>query len=212
MIVQFVETMTGIRAVQAYRREPRNAEIFDDLADRYRDANIEVVPAGRDLHAGRAADRQRDHRRRAAVRRLRAVEGEMTDRRARPPSCSTCGCSSSRCRRSASSTTCSSRRRLRWRSSRACSRRNPRLARQPARPAAGGARRPRVRQRVLRLRAGARGAAGVRRCSPAGSDRRAGRHHRRRQDHHREAHDAVLRPDRRPGAARRCGPARPGRR
>ena len=51
VIVQFVETMTGIRAVQAYRREPRNAEIFADVADRYHDANIDVVPAGRDLHA-----------------------------------------------------------------------------------------------------------------------------------------------------------------
>ena len=39
VIVQFVETMTGIRAVQAYRREPRNAEIFGDLATRYRDVN-----------------------------------------------------------------------------------------------------------------------------------------------------------------------------
>ena len=37
VIVQFVETMTGIKAVQAYRREPRNQEIFEDLADRYRD-------------------------------------------------------------------------------------------------------------------------------------------------------------------------------
>jgi ABC-type multidrug transport system fused ATPase/permease subunit len=39
VIVQFVETMTGIRAVQAYRREPRNAEIFEDLAGSYRDVN-----------------------------------------------------------------------------------------------------------------------------------------------------------------------------
>jgi ATP-binding cassette, subfamily B, bacterial len=39
VIVQFVETMTGIRAVQAYRREPRNAQIFGDLATRYRDVN-----------------------------------------------------------------------------------------------------------------------------------------------------------------------------
>ncbi len=39
VIVQFVETMTGIRAVQAYRREGRNAEIFGDLATRYRDVN-----------------------------------------------------------------------------------------------------------------------------------------------------------------------------
>ena len=39
VIVQFVETMTGIRAVQAYRREPRNQEIFSDVAGRYRDVN-----------------------------------------------------------------------------------------------------------------------------------------------------------------------------
>ncbi|HKV18192.1 MAG TPA: ABC transporter ATP-binding protein [Mycobacterium sp.] len=39
VIVQFVETMTGIKAVQAYRREPRNQEIFEDVADRYRADN-----------------------------------------------------------------------------------------------------------------------------------------------------------------------------
>ncbi|HTY28069.1 MAG TPA: ABC transporter transmembrane domain-containing protein, partial [Mycobacterium sp.] len=39
VIVQFVETMNGIKAVQAYRREPRNQEIFDAVADRYRAAN-----------------------------------------------------------------------------------------------------------------------------------------------------------------------------
>jgi ATP-binding cassette subfamily B protein len=39
VIVQFVETMTGIKAVQAYRREPRNQQIFEDIADRYRDIN-----------------------------------------------------------------------------------------------------------------------------------------------------------------------------
>ncbi|MBV9514063.1 MAG: ABC transporter ATP-binding protein, partial [Mycobacteriaceae bacterium] len=39
VIVQFVETMTGIKAVQAYRREPRNQEIFSDVADRYRAIN-----------------------------------------------------------------------------------------------------------------------------------------------------------------------------
>src|SRR5437899_3153577 len=31
VIVQFVETMTGIRAVQAFRRERRNDEIFGEL-------------------------------------------------------------------------------------------------------------------------------------------------------------------------------------
>jgi ABC-type multidrug transport system fused ATPase/permease subunit len=39
VIVQFVETMTGIKAVQAYRRGPRNQEIFDEVADRYRADN-----------------------------------------------------------------------------------------------------------------------------------------------------------------------------
>jgi ABC-type multidrug transport system fused ATPase/permease subunit len=39
VIVQFVETMTGIKAVQAYRREPRNQEIFADIADEYREIN-----------------------------------------------------------------------------------------------------------------------------------------------------------------------------
>ncbi|MDG4665688.1 ABC transporter ATP-binding protein [Mycobacterium sp. 236(2023)] len=39
VIVQFVETMTGIKAVQAYRREPRNQAIFEDVADRYRVIN-----------------------------------------------------------------------------------------------------------------------------------------------------------------------------
>ena len=36
VIVQFVETMTGIKAVQAYRRAPRNQQIFDAVADQYR--------------------------------------------------------------------------------------------------------------------------------------------------------------------------------
>ncbi len=39
-IVQFIETMTGIKAVAAYRREARNAEIFTDVAGRYRESNI----------------------------------------------------------------------------------------------------------------------------------------------------------------------------
>ncbi|MEV0592377.1 ABC transporter ATP-binding protein [Nonomuraea cavernae] len=39
VIVHFVESMTGIRAVQAFRREPRNQEIFRQLNDDYRDAN-----------------------------------------------------------------------------------------------------------------------------------------------------------------------------
>ncbi|GAA4506325.1 MULTISPECIES: ABC transporter ATP-binding protein [Nonomuraea] len=39
VIVHFVESMTGMRAVQAFRREPRNQEIFERLNDDYRQAN-----------------------------------------------------------------------------------------------------------------------------------------------------------------------------
>ena len=40
VIVHYVESLGGIRAVHAYRREPRNQEIFEDVNGRYRDANI----------------------------------------------------------------------------------------------------------------------------------------------------------------------------
>jgi ATP-binding cassette subfamily B protein len=40
VIVHFVESMNGIRAVQAFRREPRNKEIFEDVNDQYRAANL----------------------------------------------------------------------------------------------------------------------------------------------------------------------------
>ena len=39
VIIQFVETMTGIKAVQAYRRQQRNQQIFDEVADLYRADN-----------------------------------------------------------------------------------------------------------------------------------------------------------------------------
>jgi ABC-type multidrug transport system fused ATPase/permease subunit len=40
VIVQFVESMTGIRAVQAFRRQTRNEEIFTEVNDDYRRANM----------------------------------------------------------------------------------------------------------------------------------------------------------------------------
>ena len=40
VIVQFVETFGGIRAVQAFRRERRNQEIFEGVNGQLRDANI----------------------------------------------------------------------------------------------------------------------------------------------------------------------------
>jgi len=43
VIVHFVETMTGIRAVQAFRRERQRGERFTELADDYRDATLETL-------------------------------------------------------------------------------------------------------------------------------------------------------------------------
>jgi ATP-binding cassette subfamily B protein len=43
LIVQFVETMTGIRAVQAFRKEKRNEREFADLTEDYRRANYRVI-------------------------------------------------------------------------------------------------------------------------------------------------------------------------
>ncbi|MPZ61553.1 MAG: ATP-binding cassette domain-containing protein [Propionibacteriales bacterium] len=40
VIVHFVESMNGMRAVQAFRREPRNQQIFERLDDDYRLANL----------------------------------------------------------------------------------------------------------------------------------------------------------------------------
>jgi ATP-binding cassette, subfamily B, bacterial len=42
VIVHFVESLGGIRAVQAFRREPRNQEIFDAVNDEYRAANLDA--------------------------------------------------------------------------------------------------------------------------------------------------------------------------
>lgn len=43
VIAQFVETMAGIKAVQLYRREPRNQEIFEEIVDQYRAVNEKTV-------------------------------------------------------------------------------------------------------------------------------------------------------------------------
>ena len=96
VIVQFIETMTGIKAVQAFRREPRAAEIFEDVALSYRDANVRAM--------------------RIFARAMptwascwwcsRAATSPSAARSASAPwprSCCTCGCSSTRCRTSASS-------------------------------------------------------------------------------------------------------------
>lgn len=43
VIVQFVETMTGIRAVKAFRKEPRNDEKFGQVSADYRDVNMRSI-------------------------------------------------------------------------------------------------------------------------------------------------------------------------
>ncbi|MFA5890236.1 MAG: ABC transporter ATP-binding protein [Actinomycetota bacterium] len=43
VIVHFVESLGGIRAVQAFRREARNEEIMADVNARYCDANVESI-------------------------------------------------------------------------------------------------------------------------------------------------------------------------
>ncbi|MGP3956644.1 ABC transporter ATP-binding protein [Nonomuraea sp. 3N208] len=52
VIVHFVESMTGIRAVQAFRREPRNQEIFQQLNDDYRGANASGMRLGATFMTG----------------------------------------------------------------------------------------------------------------------------------------------------------------
>ncbi len=43
LIVHFVETMTGIRAVKAFRKEHRNENEFGDLVEDYRDVNAKTI-------------------------------------------------------------------------------------------------------------------------------------------------------------------------
>ena len=43
LIVHFVETMTGIRAVKAFRKEKRNEDEFGELVENYRDVNGRVI-------------------------------------------------------------------------------------------------------------------------------------------------------------------------
>lgn len=43
VIVKFVESMTGIRAVKAFRKEERNDEEFGELSSQYRDVNLRSI-------------------------------------------------------------------------------------------------------------------------------------------------------------------------
>ncbi|GCE76901.1 ABC transporter [Cellulomonas biazotea] len=52
VIVRFVETMTGIRAVQAFRREPRVQAAYDALAEEYRETNAGSIRINGVLDSG----------------------------------------------------------------------------------------------------------------------------------------------------------------
>lgn len=52
VIVHFVETMTGIRAVKAFRKEKRNEAVFADHVEEYRDANSNVIMLFGIFHPG----------------------------------------------------------------------------------------------------------------------------------------------------------------
>ena len=43
LIVNFVETMTGIRAVKAFRKEKANQFLYEDLSEDYRDVTVKVI-------------------------------------------------------------------------------------------------------------------------------------------------------------------------
>ena len=195
VIVQFVETMTGIKAVQAYRREPRNQEIFEGLADRYRDVNDEDDPAGRDLHARRPAGRQPHHRRRAALRRLPGAARTDDDRRARRVP----ALPADVLRADAGDLAVLQHLPVGLGRTGEAVRCAGRAARHPGAGESGeadvGARRRRVPRRALLVRAGPPSAARLEPDGAGRADRRPGRHHRRGQDDHRQADFAVLRPD-----------------
>ena len=62
VIVHFVETFGGIRAVQAFRREERNEEIFGAPQRRLRGGQPALVPGARGVRAGDHPGRQRGYR------------------------------------------------------------------------------------------------------------------------------------------------------
>ena len=207
VIVQFVETMTGIKAVQAYRREPRNQEIFVDVADDYKTINERafkllaifmpavrlvgnIATGGVLLYGG-----------------YRVLHGEMTlgtltafllylriffePMQEISQFFNTFQSAAAALEKIAGV-----------------------LAEEPGiqDPAATGSavegqRRHRLPRRELLLRPRSTGAAGTGAADSGGPDRRSRRHHRRRQDHHREADRPVLRPHGRRGHPRRRRPA-----
>ena len=208
--MHFVESMGGIRAVQAFRREPRNQEIFDDVNDQYRRGQPGRLPAGRVVHARHPADRQRHHRVVLIYGGYRAYHGDVTVgvlaafllylRQFFEPMMEI----------SQFYNTFQS-------ASAALDKLAGVLEEEPSVPeptdpvaligGVGGE--LRFDHVGFEYVDGRTGAARPRPHRARRADARPGRHHRRRQDHAGQAGHPLLRPDRGPGAARRRRPARP---
>ncbi len=209
MIVHFVESMGGIRAVQAFRREPRNQEIFDDVNDQYRRANLvafrlvawfmpgirligNVTIAVVLIYGG-----------------YRAYHGDVTVgvlaafllylRQFFEPMMEISQFYNTFQSASAALDKLAG-----------VLEEEPSVP-EPTAPVALGAvaRRAALRPRRLRVRRGPDRAARPRPHRARRADARPGRHHRRRQDDAGQAGHPLLRPDRGPGPARRHRPARP---
>ena len=78
VIVHYVESLGGIRAVHAFRREPRNQEIFEDVNGRYRDANIWSNRLASTFGPGDQPAWPPHHDVGSAVRRPPVVQGQLT--------------------------------------------------------------------------------------------------------------------------------------
>ena len=208
VIVHFVESMLGIRAVQAFRREPRNQEIFDDVNDQYRVANLRAFRLVAWFMPGIKLIGNITISVVLFYGGYLAFHGEVTVgvlaafllylRQFFEPM--------------QEISPVLQHLPVRERGAGEALRRPRGEARRPraGQPdtARSGARRRALRGRPVRVRRGHGRAARPRPRRPGRADRRPGRHDRRRQDHDRQAGGPVLRPHRGTGDSRRCRPAR----
>ncbi len=187
LIVHFVETMTGIRAVKAFRKEKRNEKEFGGLVEDYRDVNARVIQLFGIFDPGLVMIGNVTVGVVLLVGGFRVANGQLAigvllaallyTRRFFDPMEEMAMFYNS------------------YQPGQAC------------RPLDG--RRPRaLRRRDIRLQARSRHPAGVQSGHPGGADDRVGRFHRCGQIHAGQADLAVLRPERRLRHARRRGSAR----
>jgi ABC-type multidrug transport system fused ATPase/permease subunit len=78
VIIHFVESLGGIRAVQAFRREARNQDIFDDVNGRYARANLKAHRLAAVFGPGVSGIGRAAVALVLAVGALRVVDGDMT--------------------------------------------------------------------------------------------------------------------------------------